>query len=75
MSADLYDKDGLRVTKFAGPVPPDGDRRRIQLTLTDGPLITLSWSQWEALGEWFTRDCSPSCEGPHLDLTWDKEVT
>jgi hypothetical protein len=70
----ISDRSGLTVTQYVGPeLPLTGERRRYQITNDAGLLTTLSRPQWEALGEWFTRDCSPECEGPHLQFTWDKE--
>ena len=74
MSTILFREHNLAISKYCGPeLPFSGDRRRYQITdIVTGRLITLSREQWEALGEWFGRDCSVECEGPHLDLTWDR---
>jgi hypothetical protein len=77
----VVDPSGLKVTEYPGPWPgfsdlarpATADRRRYQITNDAGLLTTLSRAEWEALGEWFTRDCSPECEGPHLGFTWDTE--
>jgi hypothetical protein len=74
MSTTLVaDKSGLYITQFAAPEQsPTGDRRCYQITTGHGQ-ITLNRAHWEALGEWFARDCSAECEGPHLNFTWDDE--
>lgn len=77
----IADGSGLSVSEYIGPEigftdparPSTADRRRYQITNDAGMLTTLSRVQWEALGEWFSRDCAPDCEGPHLGFTWDRE--
>jgi hypothetical protein len=63
---------GLTISTYAGPVRSDGGNRRRYQVDVGTSRVTLSAEQWASLGEWFTRDCSPECEGPHLEPTWDR---
>jgi hypothetical protein len=62
MSTELIadGETGLYLTQYVGP-DYGGDRRRYEITTDSGMTITLSQAEWESLGEWFTRDCSPDC--------------
>lgn len=58
MSDQLFHREGMTATRYAGPArSDDGSRARVQLYNHhggDNRLIDLSAEQWEALGAWFT---------------------
>jgi hypothetical protein len=74
MSEELFrdPATGLEISTYAGPKQTDnGPRKRFQV-YAPGRVTYFTMEEWMVLAEWFSRDCSPECEGPHLDITWDR---
>lgn len=64
MSDELFHREHMTVTSYAGPERADGgSRKRVQIYAHDGGdnrLIDLSTAQWDALGQWFAEQRHPS---------------
>lgn len=69
MSTQLFNHNGLAVTRYAGPeLPFDGNRVRYQITDTiTGQLITINYAQWDALTQFITANCGAECESPRTE--------